>query len=145
MVLGAGVGFGVTMAAFKYTNGLKGYNIKEDDEDEVARKEEMRKLRRRPLQETLEQLGEGRGMPCHSSPPLSCLSNVIRYLRSRLRGEEARAVTGQVWHRCEGGARAIPTEKCGFNSQPLSSNHLYIYSVNPATKAYFRSLFSLAP
>lgn len=62
MVLGAGAGFGVVMAAFKYTHGIKGYSIKEDDEDEVARKEEMRKLRRRPLQETLEQLGEGRGM-----------------------------------------------------------------------------------
>ncbi|KAF9731681.1 hypothetical protein PMIN06_007718 [Paraphaeosphaeria minitans] len=62
MVLGAGAGFGVVCAAFRFTNGLNGYAIKEDDEDEVARKEEMRKMRRRPLQETLEQLGEGRGI-----------------------------------------------------------------------------------
>ncbi|KAJ4348500.1 uncharacterized protein N0V89_009876 [Didymosphaeria variabile] len=62
MVLGAGATFGVATAAFRYTNGLNGYAIKEDDEDEVARKEEMRKMRRRPLQETLEQLGEGRGI-----------------------------------------------------------------------------------
>ncbi|KAF1970374.1 hypothetical protein BU23DRAFT_538077 [Bimuria novae-zelandiae CBS 107.79] len=62
MVLGAGAGFGVACATFKYTQGFRGYNIKEDSEDEVARKEEMRKMRRRPLQETLEQLGEGRGI-----------------------------------------------------------------------------------
>ena len=62
LVLGAGAAFGVGMAAFKHTEGLTGRAMKEDDEDEVARKEEMRKMRRRPLQETLEQLGEGRGM-----------------------------------------------------------------------------------
>ena len=61
LTLGAGAGFGVAVAAFRYTKGLKGYNIKEDSDDEIARKEEMRKMRRRPLQETLEQLGEGRG------------------------------------------------------------------------------------
>lgn len=62
MVLGGAAVVGISMAAWRYTHGLQGYAIKEDDEDEVARKEEMRKMRRRPIQETLEQLGEGRGM-----------------------------------------------------------------------------------
>ncbi|KAJ4300677.1 hypothetical protein N0V90_002765 [Kalmusia sp. IMI 367209] len=62
MMLGAGAGFGVALAAFKYTNGIGGYVAKEEDEDEVERREELRKLHRRPLQETLEQLGEGRGI-----------------------------------------------------------------------------------
>ncbi|CAI6338813.1 unnamed protein product [Periconia digitata] len=61
-MLGAGACFSTAMAANRYTNGLTGYAVEEDDEDEVARKENMRKQRRRPLHETLEQLGEGRGV-----------------------------------------------------------------------------------
>jgi hypothetical protein len=88
MVLGAGAGFGVAVAAFRYTNGLGGYSIKEDDEDEVARKEEMRKMRRRPLQETIEQLGEGRGTSHHVWRILLA-ANIDRYLWPWLRGAEA--------------------------------------------------------
>lgn len=83
IVLGAGAGFGVACAAFKYTNGLSGYATKEDNEDEVARKEELRKMRRRPLQETLEQLGEGRGTSYHVLD-IMLAANINRYLRSRL-------------------------------------------------------------
>lgn len=61
IVLGAGAGFGVVTAAWKYTSGLKGY-MKEESEDEVERREQIRKMRRRPLHETIEQLGEGRGI-----------------------------------------------------------------------------------
>ncbi|PVI06944.1 hypothetical protein DM02DRAFT_513559 [Periconia macrospinosa] len=61
-VLGAGVCGSTVMAAYRYTNGLKGYDVEETDEDEVERKENLRKQRRRPLQETLDQLGEGRGI-----------------------------------------------------------------------------------
>ncbi|KAF2252646.1 hypothetical protein BU26DRAFT_453066 [Trematosphaeria pertusa] len=61
-MLGAGACFGTAMAAFRYTNGLSGFRQIETDEDEVERKEMLRKMRRRPLQETIEQLGEGRGI-----------------------------------------------------------------------------------
>jgi hypothetical protein len=88
MVLGAGAGFGVVVAAFRFSNGLSGYKMKEDDVDEVARKEEMRKMRRRPLQETIEQLGEGRGM-FHHVWRIMLAANVDRYLRPRIRGAEA--------------------------------------------------------
>jgi hypothetical protein len=60
-MLGAGVCFGTGMAAFRFTSGLTGYKTSEKDDD-VERKEELRKMRRRPLMETVEQLGEGRGM-----------------------------------------------------------------------------------
>jgi hypothetical protein len=33
-----------------------------DDDGEVERREELKKVRRRPLSETLQQLGEGRGI-----------------------------------------------------------------------------------
>jgi len=66
-MLGAGVAFGTVMSAFRYTNGLTGYRISDNDDDDVERKEAIRKMRRRPLLETVEQLGEGRGR-CHRMP-----------------------------------------------------------------------------
>ncbi|PSN62553.1 hypothetical protein BS50DRAFT_531868 [Corynespora cassiicola Philippines] len=60
--LGAGAAFGTVMAAYRYTQGFTGYNDLEGYEDEVARKEALRKIRRRPIEETVEQLGEGRGI-----------------------------------------------------------------------------------
>ncbi|KAL6705298.1 hypothetical protein ACN47E_007108 [Coniothyrium glycines] len=64
-MLGAGTAFAVTMSAYRYTNGLRGYGhirLQADDDGEVERREEAKKLRRRPLSETLQQLGEGRGI-----------------------------------------------------------------------------------
>ncbi|KAF2130142.1 hypothetical protein P153DRAFT_366609 [Dothidotthia symphoricarpi CBS 119687] len=61
-MLGAGVAFSTVMSAYRYTNGFRGPGSLETDEDEVARKEALRKVYRRPLSETIEQLGEGRGI-----------------------------------------------------------------------------------
>jgi len=61
-MLGAGAAFGSGMAAFRYTAGIRGSESGEVDEEEIERREAMKKLRRRPLSETLEQLGEGRGI-----------------------------------------------------------------------------------
>ncbi|KAJ4313998.1 hypothetical protein N0V94_006682 [Neodidymelliopsis sp. IMI 364377] len=61
-MLGAGACFSVAMTAFRYTSGLRGGASGELDDEEIERREAMKKLRRRPLSETLEQLGEGRGI-----------------------------------------------------------------------------------
>lgn len=62
-MLGAGAAFSTVLTAFRYTNGLRGVgDIRTDDDNEVERREELKKVRRRPLSETIEQLGEGRGM-----------------------------------------------------------------------------------
>lgn len=61
MVLGAGAVYSVALSAYRYSSGLTGKDGNETEEDEVERKERMKKQRRRPLSETLEQLGEGRG------------------------------------------------------------------------------------
>ena len=62
-VLGYGSAMAVVLAAFNYTGGkLSGY-VKDPEVDEVGRKEYMRRNRRRPFEETVEQLGEGRGEP----------------------------------------------------------------------------------
>lgn len=51
----------VLLSAFQFTGGrLQGYR-RDPEIDEVARKEHMRKNRRRPIDETVHQLGEGRG------------------------------------------------------------------------------------
>lgn len=60
-VLGFGAGLAIIQGAFDYTGGkFSGYE-KDPSIDEYERKEYLRKNRRKPIQETLEQLGEGRG------------------------------------------------------------------------------------
>ena len=61
-VLGFGAGLATVQGVFDYTGGkFSGYE-KDPHVDEYERKENLRKMRRKPIQETLEQLGEGRGM-----------------------------------------------------------------------------------
>ena len=53
---------GVSLAAFTFTGGkLTGYE-RDPTVDEVSRKEYLRKNRRRPVDEIVNELGEGRGM-----------------------------------------------------------------------------------
>jgi hypothetical protein len=60
-VFGYGTALAVVLAAFNYTGGkLTGYN-KDPTVDEVGRKEYLRKNRRRPLEDIVTELGEGRG------------------------------------------------------------------------------------
>jgi len=62
-VLGFGAGLAVTQGVFHYTGGkFSGYE-KDPNVDEYERKEFLRMNRRKPIGETLEQLGEGRGKP----------------------------------------------------------------------------------
>ncbi|MCJ1288366.1 hypothetical protein MMC26_007721 [Xylographa opegraphella] len=61
-VLGYGAGLAVFLGTFDYTGGvLTGYE-KEADVDEYERKQQLRKNRRVPIQETINDLGEGRGV-----------------------------------------------------------------------------------
>lgn len=60
-VVGYGAGAAVLLGVFDYTGGvLTGYT-KDAAVDEFDRKEFLRKNRRRPIQETITELGEGRG------------------------------------------------------------------------------------
>ncbi|KIN00846.1 hypothetical protein OIDMADRAFT_18987 [Oidiodendron maius Zn] len=61
-ILGLGALAAVVMSAYDYTGGsLSGFK-KDKDLDEFERKEALRKNRRRPIQETISELGEGRGI-----------------------------------------------------------------------------------
>ncbi|KAI0128006.1 hypothetical protein BJ170DRAFT_595846 [Xylariales sp. AK1849] len=62
-ILGYGAGVSVVMTAFEYTGGsLRGKPTQSEFIDEYERKEYLRKNRRRPLTETIADLGEGRGI-----------------------------------------------------------------------------------
>ncbi|KAI9654889.1 MAG: hypothetical protein M1831_005258 [Alyxoria varia] len=61
-VLGFGTGLAVIMAAYDYTGGSLAGPARDPNVDEYERKEALRANKRRPIQETLEQLGEGRGI-----------------------------------------------------------------------------------
>lgn len=95
-MLGAGATFSVVMSAFRYANGLRGTSSVETDEEEVERRENAKKFRRRPISETIEQLGEGRDK--HFGNLSQCMTDHYRHLRSGLRREEATAFDGQVRH-----------------------------------------------
>jgi hypothetical protein len=62
-ILGIGAAFSIVLTAFEFTGGsLRGGNKGISDLEEYERKEFMRKNRRRPMSETIAELGEGRGM-----------------------------------------------------------------------------------
>lgn len=64
-IIGYGAFASVALAAYEYTGGtLKGY-LNRPEVDEYERKEMLRQSRRRPIEETLAEIGEGRGeSPC---------------------------------------------------------------------------------
>lgn len=90
-VLGYGAGLAVLLGTFDYTGGvLTGYS-KDPEVDEYERKEMLRRNRRRPIQETVTELGEGRGMRLPVLPPMltvAATDSFCRHIWSRLRREE---------------------------------------------------------
>jgi hypothetical protein len=82
-VLGFGALTAVVLGAYDYTGGaLTGYK-KDPEMDEFERKEALRKNRRRPIQETISELGEGRGK-LHNVDYIYTLLIFPRYLCSRI-------------------------------------------------------------
>ncbi|KAI8631844.1 hypothetical protein F5Y19DRAFT_463032 [Xylariaceae sp. FL1651] len=62
-IIGFGAVFAVVMTAFDYTGGsLRGKKTEVPGMDEYERKEYLRKNRRRPIEETIADIGEGRGI-----------------------------------------------------------------------------------
>ena len=60
-MLGIGAGLAVIQGVFALTGNFAGFGI-DPQMDEYARKQELKAQRRRPVQETLEQLGERSSM-----------------------------------------------------------------------------------
>lgn len=96
-MLGCGSGLAVVMATFKYTSGFVPKRT-ETKEEEIERRERMKKNRRRPIEETIEELGEGRGELCQISSIQGISNSFDRNLCSWLGGAEEGALEGEVWH-----------------------------------------------
>lgn len=63
-IVGWGAGISIVMSALQFTGGSikgKGKNERPDVIDEYERKEYLRRNRRRPMIETIAEVGEGRG------------------------------------------------------------------------------------
>lgn len=76
-VFGYGAALGIVLGAFNYTGGaLTGY-VRDPGVDEVERKEYMRKNRRRPLEDTVTELGEGRGMKQEAHRMFLCMLTLV--------------------------------------------------------------------
>jgi hypothetical protein len=61
-VVGYGTALAILAGVFDYTGGAFTGPTYDPTVDEVARKEYLRKNKRRPIQETIAELGEGRGI-----------------------------------------------------------------------------------
>lgn len=60
-VVGYGALFSIILSAYEYTGGSLFGSKKDPVGDEFERKEQLRRNKRRPIQETIDELGEGRG------------------------------------------------------------------------------------
>jgi len=90
------------MSAFSYTGGsFFGYR-KDPTIDEYDRKQGLRHNRRRPIDETISELGEGRGTKrfCQALAYRIFVLTITRYLRTRIRGEKSRKNQRTIWHAC---------------------------------------------
>ncbi|EWC48003.1 hypothetical protein DRE_02885 [Drechslerella stenobrocha 248] len=62
-VVGFGTGLAITLSIFEYTgNSLRGAQWREPEVDEFERKEKIRLLRHIPFEDTIAEIGEGRGV-----------------------------------------------------------------------------------
>ena len=61
-VIGYGSGLAIVLAVFNYTGGAFSGFGRDLSVDEYERKEALRANKRRPIEETLNELGEGRGI-----------------------------------------------------------------------------------
>ncbi len=65
MMIGTGSAFATIMSIQRYTRGIKPNDEAYTPDDlDVDRKEDEKMRRRRPILETIEELGEGRGLYC---------------------------------------------------------------------------------
>lgn len=97
-MFGYGVMTAVIMSAYNFTGGsLRGYK-KDKEIDDFERKEALRLNRRRPIEQTVSELGEGRGMYAVLLV-YSMLMWSSRYLRTWICGAEGSNNQGELRNR----------------------------------------------
>lgn len=84
-VLGYGAALATILGVFNYTGGRLTGPYERGYVDEVERKEYIRKNRRRPVEETVHQLGEGRGKWHTKLPFRGHISWNLEFLEANMR------------------------------------------------------------
>ena len=98
--LGSALALGSVMGVISYTGrGMFGSSANKPFADRMAYKEEAKSRFRRPLNETINELGEGRGKICTKSHAPSSWLTRLRHIRTRIRGEAETADQRKVWLR----------------------------------------------
>lgn len=97
-LLGYGTGLAITMSGFDFVGGLWGYK-KDSEVDEFERRTQLRTNYRQSGEETIAQLGEGRGMfSTHKIATATALTipRGYRTLRPWIRRETAAKNQGRI-------------------------------------------------
>jgi len=85
------------MSAFQYTgSSFFGYR-KDPTIDEYDRKQGLRHNRRRPIEETIEELGEGRGKFEDSQDFVEFIIDTVRHICTRIRRAKSTEDQGALW------------------------------------------------
>lgn len=124
-VLGFGAGLAVAQGVFDYSGGkFSGYEA-DPNIDQYERKEFLRMNRRRPIGETIERMGEGRGklMIYCKVPFADCFCNQVYMVQATGREEqtESRRIMGLMYLEIDEGIWSSGSVLCII----LSDNQLY--------------------
>jgi hypothetical protein len=85
-VLGNGVLLGVALAGAHYTGGAVFSQRSDPDEDKFATKEEVRRRFRRPVNEMINEIGEGRGNSFLESSRFRYRNGPLSWFNSKFMG-----------------------------------------------------------
>lgn len=145
-ILGYGAGFAVIMTVFDYTGGsLFGKRTEVPGMDEYERKEYLRKNRRRPIEDTIADIGEGRGkyLPTNhlrrSTRTLHLLTSLYRNRTPWLRRTTTREAEGEIWRRHQACLDARRINWSTYNR--LMNSELYI--CNWMSRVTYRNICQL--
>lgn len=87
----------IIQGTFDYTGGKMTGFAQDPGVDEYERKEQLRRNKRRPIEETLKELGEGRGRSFYTGAIEALPAKQHRYLWPWLRGTSDREVEETLW------------------------------------------------
>jgi len=129
--MGYGGALSIILAAFTYTGGrLSGYQ-RDPTVDEVSRKEYLRKNRRRPVDQIVNELGEGRGRNTLEDLTVAPVGRRVltncRNHGARLRAAPRRAHQGGLRHRCAG--QGMIAEHVTYAQNTQISNSIWLIRI----------------
>lgn len=100
-VLGTGVIMAIVLSAAQYTGNSMLSDTSDPEKDRFQNKTEIRNRFRRPVNELINEIGEGRGMLVQSTrESIVRPDHESRNIRAWLRRETEAEDQEELWHRC---------------------------------------------